>query len=51
MIGSKGWKTIIVNKLKYRCVVLVWYQHECDDVEVMQTVLADGYGKCMYFRK
>ena len=31
-----GWKTMIVNKLVYECGTLSWYQHQCDDLEVMQ---------------
>ena len=29
--GSK-----VVNILMYGCVALVWYQHECDDLEIRQ---------------
>ena len=30
---------IIVNKLRYGCGTLACYQHECDDLEVMQNVM------------
>ena len=45
MIGREGWKAIIVSKLMYVCGALAWYQCECDDSEVIQKDLADGYGK------
>ena len=31
-IGRKGWKTMIVSKLMYRCGALAWYQHECEEL-------------------
>ena len=31
VVGRKGWKSMVVNKLMYRCGALAWYQHECDD--------------------
>ena len=34
VIGKKGWKTISVSKLMYRCGVLAWSQQECEDSEV-----------------
>ena len=27
---------MVVNKLMYGCGTLVWYQHECDDLEIRQ---------------
>ena len=45
MIEREGWKTMIVSKLVYGCGALARYQHKCDDLEVIQTDLADGYGK------
>ena len=35
---------MIVSKMMYRCGVLAWHQHVCEDLEVIQTVLADGIG-------
>ena len=35
---------IIVSKLLYGCVALVWYLRECDDLEMMQNGFEDGYG-------
>ena len=34
--GREGWDTKIVSKLMYGCGVLAWYQHECDDLEMIQ---------------
>ena len=34
VVGREGWKSMVVNKLMYKCGTLVWYQHECDDSEV-----------------
>ena len=45
VIGREGWKTMIVRKLMYGYGALTWYQLECDDLEVIQTDLAGGYGK------
>ena len=36
VVGRKGWKGMVVNKLMYGCGALVWHQHECDDLEVRQ---------------
>ena len=36
VVGREGWKSMVVNKLMYECGVLVWYQHECDDLEIRQ---------------
>ena len=36
IVGREGWKSMVVNKPMYGCGVLVWYQHECDDLEVRQ---------------
>ena len=30
---------MVVNKLMYGCGALVWYQHECDDLEVRQNAM------------
>ena len=38
VIGRKGWKPIIVSKLMYLCGALACYQHECENLEVIQTV-------------
>ena len=45
VIGRKVWKTMFVRKVMYAYGALAWYQRECEDLEVIQTVLADGYGK------
>ena len=34
--GSDECKSMVVNKLRYGCGALVWYQHECDDLEIRQ---------------
>ena len=47
VVGRKEWKTMIVSKLMNLCRTLEWYQHECEDLEVKQTVFADGDGNCM----
>ena len=39
--------TMIVSKLVYRCGALAVYQHECEDLKLIRTVLAVGYGKYM----
>ena len=44
VIGRKGWKTTIVSKLRYGCGALVWYQRECDDLEVIQ----NGLGRWLW---
>ena len=36
VVGRKGWKSMIVNKLMYGCGALVWYQHESYDLEIRQ---------------
>ena len=41
VIGREGWKTMVVSKLMYGCGALAWYQHECDDLEVIQ----NGFGR------
>ena len=33
VVGREGWKSMVVNWLMYGCGALVWYQHECDDLE------------------
>ena len=35
---------MVVNKLMYGCGALVWYQYECDDLEVRQ----NGMGRCLW---
>ena len=35
---------MVVNKLMYECGVLAWYQHKCDDLEVMQ----NGMGRWLW---
>ena len=38
---------MVVNKLMYGCGALVWYQHECDDLEIQQNgMVALGCWKC-----
>ena len=34
LIGREEWKGMVVNKLMYGCVALIWYQTECNDLEV-----------------
>ena len=34
VVGREGWKSMVVNKPMYGCGALVWYQHECDDLEI-----------------
>ena len=41
VVGRERWKSMVVNKLMYGCGTLAWYQHECDDLEVMK----NGMGK------
>ena len=36
VLGREGWKSMAVNRLMYGCGTLVWYQHECDDLETRQ---------------
>ena len=36
VVGREGWKSMVVNKLMYGCGPLVWYPHECDDLEMRQ---------------
>ena len=35
---------MVVNKLMYGCGALVWYQHECDDLEIRQK----GMGRLLW---
>ena len=42
--GRAGWKGMVVNRLMYGCGALVWYQHECDDLEIRQ----NGMGRCLW---
>ena len=44
MIGREGWKTMNVSKLMYGCGALAWYQHEWDDLEVIQ----NGFGRWLW---
>ena len=30
---------MVVNKLLYECGALVWYQHECGDLEIRQNCM------------
>ena len=34
VVGREGWKSMVM--LMYGCGSLVWYQHECDDLEIPQ---------------
>ena len=43
VIGRRGWKGLVVYKLMYRCGALIWYQTECNDLEVKQNEM----GRCM----
>ena len=36
VVGREGWKSIVVNRLMYGCGALVWYRHECEDLEIRQ---------------
>ena len=36
VIGREGWKGLVVNKFMYGCGALVWFQNECNDLEVKQ---------------
>ena len=44
MIRTEGWKTFITSKLMYGCGGLVWYQCECDDLEV----ILNGFGSLLW---
>ena len=35
---------MVVNRLMYGCGALVWYQHECDDLEIRQ----NGMGRWLW---
>ncbi len=39
IVGREGWKGLVVSKLMFSAGALVWYQKECDDLEVMQNDL------------
>ena len=39
VVGREEWKSVVVNKRMYGCGALVWYQHECDDLEIRQNCL------------
>ena len=34
VVRREVWKGIVLNKIMYGRGALVWYQHECDDLEV-----------------
>ena len=38
VVGREGWESMVVNRLMYGCgaLYIVWYQHECDDLEIRQ---------------
>ena len=36
VVGTGGWKSMVVNKLMYGCGTLVWYQYKCDDLDIRQ---------------
>ena len=44
VVGREGWKSMVVNRLIYGCGALVWYQHECDDLEIRQ----NGIGRWLW---
>ena len=44
VVGREGWKSMVVNRLMYGCGALVWYQHECDDLEIRQ----NGMGRWLW---
>ena len=44
VIGREGWKAMIVRSLMYVCGALVWYERECNDLEVMQ----NGFGTWLW---
>ena len=44
VVGIEGWKSMVVNRLMYGCGALVWYQHECDDLEIRQ----NGMGRWLW---
>ena len=44
VVGREGWKSMLVNRLMYGCGALVWYQHECDDLEIRQ----NGMGRWLW---
>ena len=29
IVDREGWKSMVVNRIMYRCGTLVWYQREC----------------------
>ena len=36
LVGSEGWKSMVINKLMYGSGTHALYQHGCDDLEVRQ---------------
>ena len=40
----EGWKSMVVNQLMYGYGAQVWYQHECDDLEIRQ----NGMGRWLW---
>ena len=34
---------MVVNRLMYGCGALVWYQHECDDLEIRQNGMGQWF--------
>ena len=43
VVGREGWKIMVVNRLMYGCGALVWYQHECDDLEIQQVGMGQWF--------
>ena len=44
VVGREGWKSMVVNKLMYASGALVWYEHECDNLEIRQ----NGMGRWLW---
>ena len=44
VVGREGWKCMVVNRLMYGSGALVWYQHECDDLEIRH----NGMGRWLW---
>ena len=45
VIGMEGWNIMTFSRLMYGCGALAWYQWQCDGLELIKTVLEDGYEK------
>ena len=47
VVGREGCKSMVVNKLMYGYGALVWYQHECEDLEILWNGMEwdGGFGK------